>query len=132
MGYLCRGHERTFSNYGEVYSGMCVINLTLTLWTLYFHLTLKNHKKFCNASGRDYRCNASINRDSECTELGRRDVSRRVGWACKGLSLMTFAKITDFFTPSSPCPHFHATSLSNFSYSVHFSIPPPSLECGRY
>ena len=39
----------------------------------------------------------------------------------RGLPLMMSAKFLDFLTPSPPCPHFYATSLTGFPYFVCFS-----------
>ena len=39
---------------------------------------------------------------------------------------MTSAKISDFLTPSPPCPQIHATSLTELPYFVCFSTNPPS------
>ena len=46
---------------------------------------------------------------------------------------MMSAKFSDFLTPPPPCPHFHATSLTELPYHVRFSRTPiPPLECGRH
>ena len=48
------------------------------------------------------------------------------GVSLRGLPLMTSANFSAF-RPSLPCPHFHATSLTELPYFIHFSrTPSPS------
>ena len=53
-------------------------------------------------------------------------VCGRAGGTPWGLPLMTSAKLSDFLTPSPPCPQIHATSLTELPYFVRFSTKPLS------
>ena len=54
---------------------------------------------------------------------GRRQASDSA-FNLRGLPFMMCAKISDFSTPSPPCPHFPATTLTELPYFVRFSRTP--------
>ena len=56
-------------------------------------------------------------------------VSSHNGQPLRGHPLVMSAKISDFLTPSLPCPQIHATSLTKVAYYVCFRRypPPPSV-----